>query len=757
MKKAFSLVVSACITLAATAQKNNVFVKAAIPGIPAGEWIYYNGMNGNVRDSVQPDAKGFNIAMHIPEGEGDFYMISIGKLRAGSGEGTLMMLFLEKGTIQLKSNTASFKDAVLSGGKDAAYYNAFQQREKVQGLNELQQQLMDAQSKGDTAFMNRGMARYRQLNQEQRELDMKWFAKNAGSTAIVYPVYQSLRSMIPLNTMDSLFQLAKPSAKNNLVVKKIEHSIKTDKLTGIGRTALDFSQTDTAGKMVSLKDFRGKYVLVDFWASWCVPCRIENPHVVSAFQQYKDKNFTVLGVSFDMPGKHDKWVQAIHDDQLYWNHVSDLKHWDNAAGRLYDIRSIPSNVLIDPNGIIVGKNLRGEALDKKLHELLGAPALAKNTFIIKGNVTGTKGATWFHISYEGQGGKTVRDSVKLFSGAFAYIGKIEQPTQAYFYFKGENEQRVDFSAYKSAFVEPGVSELKGNAGDVKSLVLKGGAVQAEMEAFEKLTAAYKAGVTPLNERYNAGSMAYANAKRAGASEEALEEMKLKLEHIRDSMQPYSQKMREANMAYFKAHPASYITLSQLRFYTSSMKVEEAEAIFAKMTPEMKASAQGKEIAKEIANMRSGSPGSMATNFSGMDITGKPLSLTDFRGKYVLVDFWASWCVPCRKGNPHLLQLYSKYKKKGFEIIGVSDDDSNHEAWKKAVEKDGIGVWKHVLRGLKKSADGSYDRSEDKSEAYGIHTLPTKILIDPQGKIVGRYGGGGENDEAMDKKLAEIFK
>jgi thiol-disulfide isomerase/thioredoxin len=135
-----------------------------------------------------------------------------------------------------------------------------------------------------------------------------------------------------------------------------------------------------------------------------------------------------------------------------------------------------------------------------------------------------------------------------------------------------------------------------------------------------------------------------------------------------------------------------------------------------------------------------------------------LKLTDFRGKYVLVDFWASWCVPCRAGNPHLLSLYAKYKDKGFEIIGVSDDDSNHEAWKKAVEKDGIGVWKHVLRGLKRDPNSEYgfDKSASISDRYGISSLPTKILIDPAGVIIGRYGGGGEDDAAMDKKLAEVF-
>ncbi|MBD0833379.1 TlpA family protein disulfide reductase, partial [Aestuariibaculum sediminum] len=135
-----------------------------------------------------------------------------------------------------------------------------------------------------------------------------------------------------------------------------------------------------------------------------------------------------------------------------------------------------------------------------------------------------------------------------------------------------------------------------------------------------------------------------------------------------------------------------------------------------------------------------------------------LKLADFKGKYLLIDFWASWCVPCRKGNPHLISLYHKYHSKGLEILGVSDDDRAHDKWKNAVEKDGIGIWHHVLRGLEYK-EGTYQRinkDKDISDAYNIHSLPTKILVDPNGVIVGRYGGGGGTDDDMDKDLAEIF-
>jgi peroxiredoxin len=171
-----------------------------------------------------------------------------------------------------------------------------------------------------------------------------------------------------LKTTTALYNSLSPKIKNTEMGQAMGMEIESVLHTSVGSKAPDFTQNNVSGEPVKLSDFKGKYVLVDFWASWCGPCRQENPNVVKAYNAYKDKNFTILGVSLD-ENKY-AWQSAIQKDGLTWAHVSDLKGWRNTAAVLFGVRSIPQNFLIDPNGIIVEKNLRGEALQQTLSEII---------------------------------------------------------------------------------------------------------------------------------------------------------------------------------------------------------------------------------------------------------------------------------------------------------------------------------------------------------------------------------------------------
>lgn len=376
------------------------------------------------------------------------------------------------------------------------------------------------------------------------------------------------------------------------------------------------------------------------------------------------------------------------------------------------------------------------------------------SFTLSGRIAG-QNTGMLKLSYPGQDGKFFRDSAIIADGNFQFKGKVAEPVMAYLT-GNVKSMAMDDPNGTSLFLEPGKLKLTITAGDFKNFELTGSSMQQEYMALQKQKHSINASLTPLNELYSKANEAYRMAIKEKKPESELEMLKGKAESIKEQMEPYLKQSAQIDLEYIKAHPNSYLSAYLMRYRISSMSLSVSKAIYSGFSTRIKESSYGKEIANEIKGLEGGSPGSRASVFTARDINGQMMSLSDFKGKkYVLLDFWASWCGPCRKGNPHLLTLYSQYKDRGLEIIGVSDDDSNTSAWKKAVEQDQIGVWKHVLRGLKRTANG-YDKSNEISGPYGIHTLPTKILIDKEGMIIGRYGGGGEDDAAMDQKLKEIF-
>lgn len=260
-------------------------------------------------------------------------------------------IFLDNSNVQIKGTSAALMNAAITGSKSHLDFLAFNT------MMQPYQSLFAENAVNDSASVTGVL-----------KLTADFATQHSASFISPLSVFRFNQLADDINKTESLFKQLTPEVQVSPMGNAVAQIIAEAKNNGIGTVMADFTQPDTAGIPVSLSSLRGKYVLVDFWASWCGPCRRENPNVVEAFNRYKDKNFTVLGVSLDR-GKPE-WLEAIKADGLAWTHVSDLKFWSNAVAQQFNIGSIPQNFLIDPQGKIVGKNLRGSALEMKLAKLL---------------------------------------------------------------------------------------------------------------------------------------------------------------------------------------------------------------------------------------------------------------------------------------------------------------------------------------------------------------------------------------------------
>ncbi|MBP6687449.1 MAG: AhpC/TSA family protein [Lacibacter sp.] len=278
-------------------------------------------------------------------------------------------LFLDTGKIAITSNTFLW-DAVVKGSPVVTDYSAYQQR--ITPLSRLESKLgevYDGYMKAKNKKMAVEVFEYYKGILHLYYLEQQQFVKeNPSSPVSLYLTQEALGNEMDAAKAGPLFVLLSPAIQNSEKGKELKQQIEIGKRSMVGVVAADFTQPTADGKNVSLSSFKGKYLLIDFWASWCGPCRAESPNLVKAYEKYKLKNFEIFGVSLDQ--SKDKWLKAIKDDKYTWPQVGDMKGWENAASQQYGILGIPFNMLLDPNGVVIARNLRGEALEKKLEEIL---------------------------------------------------------------------------------------------------------------------------------------------------------------------------------------------------------------------------------------------------------------------------------------------------------------------------------------------------------------------------------------------------
>ncbi|WDF77133.1 TlpA disulfide reductase family protein [Mucilaginibacter sp. KACC 22773] len=373
----YRLFIAAAIFMAPAILRAQTFtytVKGKVGALPATAKAYLmrSIAGSNQTDSTAIKNGSFSFKGKIDQPESAYLIIN----KKGTGinipEISYTSLYLEKGLIHVTSPGLLDK-ARIAGGllntDNAKLIQALTPSTAKTAALEKEYQAASEEQRKSKEFSEAIDKKSSALRQEQKAVYLEFIKGNPNSLVSLFALKIYAGAVPDVAQVEPVFNTLSVSVRSSKMGTEYGAEIARMKRTAIGAIAPDFTQTDTSGRAVSLHDYKGKYVLLDFWASWCGPCRAENPNVVKNFNAYKDKGFTVLGVSLDQPNAKDKWVKAVHDDHLEWTQVSDLKGWKNEAAQLYAVKAIPQNFLIGPDGTIIGKDLHGDGLSKKLAEI----------------------------------------------------------------------------------------------------------------------------------------------------------------------------------------------------------------------------------------------------------------------------------------------------------------------------------------------------------------------------------------------------
>lgn len=379
MKTIFLSCLATVAVSGAFAQKKAT-ITGKVPDAFNNEYIYLFKAAGNgykPLDSALVEKGAFKLTYEVTDTAEAMLSIQLKGEKKGSGNRALFITPADKMKFTLKKegelnllDGAEIKGSPFTKQQDELTASYATQTKGMDSLRAIAQHMMTAEPRDTTGYYDLSMA-FRKLMAEQESLQEKFMLAHTDYYVSLVTLRKQMGGRVTdVEGTQKQFDKFPLALRQSTVGLKAAAILKASAALAVNQVAPDFSAATPDGKTLKLSDLRGKYVLLDFWASWCGPCRAENPNVVKAYNRFKDKNFDILGVSLDRTGDEQKWTAAIAKDGLTWHHVSDLKWWDSAVAKLYMINSIPQNFLLDPQGRIIAMNLRGEALEEALEKVI---------------------------------------------------------------------------------------------------------------------------------------------------------------------------------------------------------------------------------------------------------------------------------------------------------------------------------------------------------------------------------------------------
>jgi len=363
MKNVLIILVFALAAFSCQSAKDEYSIKGSVAGVETGKVYLQKLVDGQPQSVDTADLVGGKFTF-----KGKMEMPDIRFLRLNDQD-YFAQFFLDNANITVTANKDSLRNTKITGSPTQDVFKIYiTEMEKLnKEVMALQEKYQSAMSMNNTDAAEKAKIDYQAMIDNNKVYTKNFVKEHSNSVVSPYITLFQLASQIDGSELDSIASKFAPELSKSEYVVKINEIVQEQKKTAIGVMAPDFTMNDPEGKPIQLSSLKGKVVLVDFWASWCGPCRQENPNVVKLYQQYHSKGFEILGVSLDKT-KED-WLKAIAADNLTWIHVSDLQFWQNTAARLYGVNAIPQSFLLDKDGKIIAKGLRGEQLAKKMTEL----------------------------------------------------------------------------------------------------------------------------------------------------------------------------------------------------------------------------------------------------------------------------------------------------------------------------------------------------------------------------------------------------